>query len=58
MIGYLIVFFLGAFLGYYGGSKDFRQKLNKWIGSLVHKALESQGSGDKKKSDAKEIDKK
>jgi len=55
MIGYLIVFFLGAFIGYYGGSKDFRQKLNKWIGSLVHKALESQGNSDKKPEDKKEI---
>ena len=53
MIGYLIVLFLGAFIGYYGGSKDFRQKLNKWIGSLVHKALESQGNGDKKKIEDK-----
>lgn len=47
-MGVIIGLLLGVFFGFYGGNAGFRQKLNKSIGGLIHKAVESQGSDDKK----------
>jgi hypothetical protein len=46
---FLVGLLLGVFLGFYFGNKDFRQKLNKGVGSLFKKIVDSQGSDDKKK---------
>jgi uncharacterized membrane protein YsdA (DUF1294 family) len=56
MIGYLIVFALGVFIGYYIGDANFRHKFNKWLSTTFTKLIDSVGSDNKKKpEDKKEI---
>ena len=51
---YLVVLLIGAFLGYYAGNKEFREKFNKGVSGLFKKAVDSIDSGKKpvKKDDS------
>jgi uncharacterized membrane protein YsdA (DUF1294 family) len=53
MIGYLIVFLLGGFIGYYAGDANFRHKFNKWVATTFTKLMDSVGSDTKKKPEDK-----
>ena len=45
---YLVVLLIGAFLGYYAGNKEFREKFNKGVSGLFKKAVDSIDSANKK----------
>ena len=53
MLGYLIVFALGVFIGYYIGDANFRHKFNKWLSTTFTKLIDSVGSDNKKKPEEK-----